>query len=52
MSLGKCSIEFFNFHHCQVQNLQISNQSDRHQNFVVNFWKQQKQKSTKYIKID
>ncbi len=46
-----CGIDFFNFRHCQVQNFEISNQSEQHQNFAVNFQKHQKQKrkSTKNI---
>jgi hypothetical protein len=49
--VGTCDIDFFNFHHCQVQNFEILNLLEQNQNFAVNFWKyqQQNQKSTKYI---
>ncbi len=52
--LNNCNIEFFTFRHCQVQNFEISNQSEQDQNFAVNFWKLQKwkQKLIKYIKIE
>ncbi len=49
---GNCNVDFFNFCHCQVLNFKISNQSTRDWNFAVNFWKHQKQKITKYNKIE
>ncbi len=42
--IGNCDIDFFNFCHRQVQNLGILNQSERDQNFAVNFQKHRKQK--------
>jgi hypothetical protein len=46
-----CIIDFFNFRHCQVGNIEISNLSEQNWNFADNFQKhqKQKQKSTKYI---
>ncbi len=40
--LGNCDIDFFNFRHYQVQNFEILNRSEKDQNFVVNFQKNQK----------
>ncbi len=42
--VGNCDIDFSNFRHWQVQNFLILNQSERDQNFAINFWNHQKQK--------
>ncbi len=54
LELGNCNIDFFNFCHCQVWNFKILNQSERNQNFAINFWKhrKRKQKLTKYIETE
>jgi len=46
-------IDFFNFLHYQVQNFEILNHFKKDQNFVVNFWKDQKwnRKLMKNIKV-
>ncbi len=52
--LGNSDIYFFNFHHRQVWNFQILNQSDRYQNFAVSFqnhWKW-RQKWTNTMKVN
>ncbi len=35
--MGNCDVDFFNFHHRQVWNCQILNQSKWDQNFAVTF---------------
>jgi hypothetical protein len=49
--VGNCDIDYFNCHRRQVQIIEIVNQSERNQNFAVNFWKhwKQKRKWTNYI---
>ncbi len=49
--IGNCNIDFFNFRHCQVWNLEILDLFEQNWNFAVIFWKCQKQnwKSTMYI---
>jgi hypothetical protein len=50
-NIGNCDIDFFNFCHRQVWNLEILNLFEGNQNFAVIFWKyqNQNQKSTKYF---
>ncbi len=52
--VGNCEIDFLNCCHRQVQIIEIVNQSERNQNFAVNFWKhwKQKRKSRKYIETE
>jgi hypothetical protein len=51
---GNCDIDFFNFPHCQVQNLKKNNQFNQTKILRSTFesTKKRKRKSTKYIKLN
>jgi hypothetical protein len=39
LAIGNCDIDFFNFSHCQVQNIKIFNLFEWNWTFAVYFWK-------------